>query len=357
MTCTSRTIAVLLLIGGCSAGSTVNVDARGKGDEIAKKYPQDRFIVRSGTGESPEAASEAARLEIAKYFEVKISGETIVRESLESSTSKGKTVEHISMELSNTIKTSALRKIQGIDIVGTEKTKRSGWYEAWAALDIAKYSGVLRKRITETDNDVERVLSDSGGNDMKRLRDLTRIMKSLVERKKTCQDMSLLGTGGVPASKDDVLHKVVVSLDSLISTSFDVGLVWDGEIDSEIKTVVTGGIVDAGIRLKEYQGSSAAKEAGADLVMKVKHDVSKSTKPRKVGSKEYTISNYDWVLSVDAMDPNTEQVIDTLVQRDKITEMGDSDRAQSRMVSKILQNQVPALSSWVYQLIFKPSEN
>lgn len=357
MTFTSLTIVVLLLIGGCSAGTTVYVDARGKGDEVAKKYPQDRFIVRSGTGDSPEAASEAARLEIIKYFEIKISGETIVKESLQSSTSRGKTVEHITLELSNTIKTSASREIPGIDIVGTEKIRRSDSYEAWAVLDIAKYSGVLRERITEIDNDVDNVMGDSGGSDWKRLRDLTRIMKSLVGRKKSSQDMSLLGAGGVPPSKDGVLRKVVASLDSLVSTAFDVGLVWDGEVESEIKTVVTGGIVDAGIRLREYQDSSAAKDAGADLIMKVRHDISKSTGPKKIGSKEYTITTYDWVLSVDAMDVITDQVIDTLVQRDKFTEMGDAARGQSRMVSKILQNQVPALSTWVYQLIFKPSEN
>ena len=103
-------------------------------------------------------------------------------------------------------------------------------------------------------------------------------------------------------------------------------------------------------------GFDTAAGAGADLIMSVKHDVSKSTQTRKVGSKEYTFSNVDWILSVNAMDPSTEQVIKTLVQNDKISEMGNESRAQERMVKKVLQNQVPAVTSWVYKLIFNPEE-
>ncbi len=354
----ARTIMLLLLIAGCSSSSSVVVKAWGndRGD-IEKKYPSERYIVRSGTGESPESASEAARLEIAKYFESKISGESIVRESLQSKTERGKTEEKRMTELSNIIKVSASREIPGIEIIDTQKDNKSNAYEAWAGLDKSKYAGVLSDRIMKLDSDVDQLLGNTSGDDIKRLRDLTSAMNSLVERKKAVQDLTLLKTGGAPAMRDQVLRNVIASLDSLVSTAFDVGLVWNGEIDSKVLAGLTQGIVDAGIRLKEYPGLPVAKESGADLVLSVKQDATRSKGNTTVGSKEYTIIFIDWVLSVNAMDPNTEQVIDSLVQRDKISDMGDEAHANSRMVSKILQNQVPNVSSWVYRLIFTPAEH
>jgi len=358
MTITARVCILFLLIAGCSSGGKVVVEAWGKDrGDVEKKYPSDRYIVRSGAGESPESASEAARLEIAKYFESKISGESIVRESLQSKTEHGKTEEKVMTELTNVIKVSASREIPGIEIVDTQKDTKTNAYEVWAVLDMGKYADILRERVTKLDSDVDQLIGNAPGNDMKRLRDLTHAMNSLVERKKAAQDLSLLRTGGVPENRDQVLRSVIATLDSLVSTAIDIGLIWDGEVDSKVQAGLTKGVVDAGIRLKVYPGIAAAKESGADLVLSVKHTPTRSTRTSTVGSKEYTFSNIDWVLSVNAMDPNTGQVIDSLVQRDRISEMGDEARVNERMVSKILQNHVPNVSSWVYRLIFRPGEN
>ncbi|MFC1607847.1 hypothetical protein ACFL47_07740 [Candidatus Latescibacterota bacterium] len=355
MTLMARTMIIVLLAVGCSTSGTVSVEARGKADDIQKKYPQDSFIVRSGTGDSPESASENARLEIAKFFESKISGETIVQETMKLQISGNKSKEQRMTQLSNSIKVSANRDIPGIEIAGTEKIRRSDSYEAWAVLDRSKYAGVLRDNIAKIDAEVDQLLSDTGGDDMKNLRDLTRVMNSLVERKTSFQDLSLLG-GGATSARDNLLGAVITSLDSLIATSIDVGLVWDGEVGSEIKTAVTNGFSESGIRIREYDGISAAKDAGADLALRVRHDVSESERVSTINNKEYKMGNYDWVLSVDAVDPSTDQVIDTNVQREKISEMGGMDRAKGRMLSKIMSEQVPVLSSWLYEFLFKTNQ-
>ena len=129
------------------------------------------------------------------------------------------------------------------------------------------------------------------------------------------------------------------------------------DVDSRIQTGLTKGIVDAGIRLKQYPDISSACGAGTDLVMSIKHDVSSNTKTKKIGSKEYEISNISWVLSVNAHDPLTDEIIDSVVQKDALAEMGDESRAQERMVTKVLETQVPTVSSWVYKLIFSSSGN
>jgi hypothetical protein len=61
------------------------------------------------------------------------------------------------------------------------------------------------------------------------------------------------------------------------------------------------------------------------------------------------------VLSVKTIDPETQEIINTLVQKDK-SNGSYEDQAYERMVDTILQDQIPAVSKWVYESIFKPEE-
>ncbi|MCE5250438.1 LPP20 family lipoprotein [bacterium] len=350
-------IAGAVLILGCSSGKAGMAQTTVKnGDEITRKYPADRYIVRSGLGESQDAATEAARLEIAKFFESKISGESVINEWAQNRSEGGKTVEKRLTELSNTIKVSAAREIPGIEIAGMKKDNKNNVVEIWAVLDKSTYVTVLNDRIKKLDADADQRLANTQGDDLTRLRDLANAAKDLVDREKERQDLGLLIPGGAGESRNPVLRNVLTSIDSLIAEAFDVGLISDGEVDSEIVTGLIKGIVDTGIRIREYPDLSSATSAGTDLVMSVKNDVTKGTRKTKVGSKEYDFANITWVLSVSALEPKTSKVINTIVLREQISELGDETRAQQRMVQKVLQTQVPSVSSWVYKLIFAPAE-
>jgi len=351
----SVTAAVLIM--GCSSGKVGMAQTTVKdADEVSRKYPPERYIVRSGMGESQENATEAARLEIAKFFESKISGESIIKEWAESRSQGGKTVEKRLTELSNTVRVGASREISGIEIVGMKKDSKTGTYEIWAALEKNKHAAVLYDRIKKLDSDADQRLSNTQSTELTRLRDLSNAAKDLVDREQARQDFVILSLGGSIESRTPLLRSVLTSIDSLIAEEFDVGLIFDGEVDSRIKTGLIMGIVDAGIRVKDYPDFSSAVNAGSDLIMSAKNDISKSTRKQKVGSKEYEFAYINWVLSVNALDPKSEKVIDTIVQSDKISELGDENRTRERMIQKILQSHVPEISSWVYKLIFKPPE-
>ena len=151
---------------------------------------------------------------------------------------------------------------------------------------------------------------------------------------------------------------MITSIDSLVSGAFDVGLVFEGEVDSKIRSGLTKAVVDAGIRVKEYREFTAATGAGTDLVISVKHDATPNTRKQIVGSREFEFFSVSWVLSVNAYDPKTTEVIKTIVQKENIQNVGGGEiKAQEDMVRKILQDQVPAVTSWVYRLIFQPAEN
>ena len=122
--------------------------------KVREKYPEDKYIIRSGTGETSGQSIEAARFEIAKFFESKISGETFVRQWAQSTTSQGKSNEDHLTEFTNTIIVGASRDIPGIEIAATEYEKKSKTYVSWAVLEKDRYTTVLRERIRETESTV-----------------------------------------------------------------------------------------------------------------------------------------------------------------------------------------------------------
>ena len=350
---TALAVSGLLFALVCCSGKPQPVFAKNQSDEVARKYPESRYIVRSGSGETPDGAAEAARFEIAKFFESKISGESIVREWARSATNRGKTAESKMTDISNTIIVGASRDIPGIEIVATEENKDAKRFEAWAAVDREKLAGVLAERIARLDAEVDRRLAEPWQGDLKRVAAFARSIQDLVSREQARQDLTLLGRKAEPRSS--TLNAVMTSLDSLITGAFDVGLVFEGNADETIRSVLLKGIVDAGIRVKDYPDAAASAGAGSDLTVAVSHQTSRRKTSQNIAGKEYIFHWSDWVLSVKAVDPATGEVIGTTILNDKVNG-GTEEQAYERMVSRILQAQVPKVTLWVYGTVFNPGK-
>jgi len=323
--------------------------------DLQRKYTEDLYIVRSGYGDTSEDASESARFEIAKYFEAKISGETLVTQWAKSQTKRGKTIEDRLTEISNTIIIGASRDIPGIEIASSQYDNKSKSYQAWAVLEKSKYISLLQERMRSIDSKVNLQLTNLTGDDLHLIRIYSRIMNDLLLREKAQQDLSLLNSVFPVDSNEIILFGVMTSLDSLIAEAFDVGLVFNGDVNSNVKSGIIKGINDAGIRVREYPDFSTATDSGIDLLMSVEHNVTARKTSKTFNNKEFTFHFADWVLSVQTIDPKTQEIIDTLIQKDN-TNGSYEDQAYERMMNKILQDQVPEVSKWVYNSIFKPEE-
>ena len=348
-----RTVRVMLHLILLMCLASISVRAQGNiPKEVSRTYPADRYIIRAGTGESPEQASEAARLEIAKLFEAKISGETLVRDWAEIRQSRGKTMESQLTEISNTVMVSASRDIPGIEIAQTNHNKRAKTYEAWAVLEKSRYATILRERIQGIDGRVDDRLSQLPESDLACMSIFSGVMRDLIRREQSRQDLFLLDSASAIVPRDRLRYAVMTSLDSLVAEEFDVGIVFSGEVEESIQSGTISGIVNAGIRLTEYPDETSSAGAGSDLVMIVEHTAS----PKTTKFRDREFHNIDWVLSVKAAVPATGEVIDALVLNDKLAGAQNETQAKDRMVKKILQAQVPGITSWVYQVIFKPEE-
>ncbi|MFC1490611.1 hypothetical protein ACFL6K_05320 [Candidatus Latescibacterota bacterium] len=322
---------------------------------LRRKYPEDTYIIRFGSGETSEDASESARFEISKYFEAKISGETLINQWAKSRTKKGKTIEERLTEISNTIIVGTSRDIPGIEIISSEYDKRSESYQVWAALEKSTYIEVLQNRISGIDSKINTRLANLGGDDLNRIRIYSQIMNDFLIREKALQDLSILGSAAVSFPGEITLFEVMSSLDSLIADAFDVGLVYNNEVESSVKSGITKGINDAGLRVREYPNSPSAFESGIDLLMTVEHNVNTRTTSTTQNNKEFTFHFAEWVLSIQTMDPESQEIIDTLILKDS-TNGSYEDQALERMTGKILSAQVPSITKWVYDSIFKPEE-
>lgn len=323
--------------------------------EIKNKYPFELFIVRSGTGETPEAASESARFEIAKFFESKISGATIVNQWAKSSRIKGKTSEQSFTELSNNIITSASREIPGIEIALVNFDKKSKIYEAWAVLEKNSYVKYLNRKISDIDERNNQRFSKINGDDLSNIRTFSNIISDLIIREKINQDLTVIGLPQAE-SKQKFLYMVMSSVDSLLSDALDVGLVVTSERTSDLlKSGLYKTVNDAGIRIKEYENLEKASIDSIDLIILAEHNATSRNSKIKTNNKEFSFFFADWILSVKAIDLKTSEVIDTIVLKDQ-TSGNSVEQAYERMNTKILQGQIPQISKWVYNVIFKPSE-
>jgi|GEM_PF-4326575 hypothetical protein len=353
---TSHTILILLLLSVVFAETAPGVFAQEKLPRaLRKKYSADTNIIRFGSGATAEDAAESARFEIAKYFEAKISGETIVNQWAQSRTKKGKTLEDRLTEISNSIIVGTSRDIPGIVIVSSEYNKRAKSYQVWAVLEKKSYVGILQDRIMGIDNKINTRLDNLSGDDLTRIRVYSQIMNDLILREKALQDLTLLGSGAPTFASEIALFGVMSSLDSLIADAFDIGLVYKNEIESTVKSGITKGINDAGLRVREYPDSPSAIAGGIDLLMTVEHSVKTRTTAMKRNNKEYTFHFADWEISIQTMDPESQEIIDTHILKDS-TNGSYEDQAIERMLTKILSEQVPSISTWVYNSIFKPEE-
>jgi len=349
-------LMVIILVSGCSSGKQASHSAvKGGFDEIHRQYPGELYLVRSGTGETPDKAAEAARFEIAKYFESRISGRTVLNQWTQISTRRGKTLEEKLTELSSTITVSAEREIPGIDIVQNERDGNSSLYRAWAVLSRSAYAGMLMEKVRIIDTEVDTRRKDVREDDLNKARNLASIVSDLIAREKIRQDLTLISPGSTPGSRNEFLVAVMTSLDSLIAEGLDIGIVFNGDVGERVKAGIMQGVVDAGIRLKEHPDYISAENERSDLVISVSHTVSFRTSTTSISSKEFTLHWCDWTLSLNAVNPSTREVLDSLALNEK-TSGRDQSQARDRMALAVVRSQAPLISSWVYDVIFKTGE-
>jgi len=321
--------------------------------EISDKYSEDVYLVRMGSAEAADQAADAARFEIASYFEVKVSGERLIKQWYQSGTARGKMIEDNLSELTNTIIIRAERDIPGIDIPLTpRRNEDQKLYEAWAVLNKASYGRVLADRITAIDENAQRRYSRTDVSDYERIGDLKRIVADLVLREKYKADLTLLGMAGMISVCPVDPPSVMEALDRLIADEFTVGIVCTGDVAQEVRAAIVQGAVDAGIRVKAYADMDAARAEDADVTLNVSHEVTFTT----TAYNNFQFHNASWIIALTLVEPGTEKVIKSEVLDGKKPGAQNNDQARVRMIREIVTTQIQPITEFVYAAIFQPDD-
>lgn len=115
------------------------------------KYPNSRFIVGVGVGNTREAAIERARADIVSQIEIKISSVTEISD-YEIDTEAGTKVQ---LSISSTIKSEAKQVLSGIQIVEVKESK--GRFYALAVLDKVRYTKKLLGEISRFSREIDKL--------------------------------------------------------------------------------------------------------------------------------------------------------------------------------------------------------
>jgi len=346
---------IIPIAASCAAGVNQPVSPSDTGGTSRLPgYPPERFIVRTGTGPTTEAASDAARFEIAAFFESGIAGETVVSQWARSESSGGTLSEERMTVLSGTVSVAAGRDIPGIEIVRTERLEGSRDYRAWAALDRLRHAAFLGERIANLDEAVDSKRSAAYDDDLRAAAGLASILRDLNARERDRRDLAVVSSGMAPPTREPLMLAVLTSLDSLVTNALDVGLVFGPEMREDVKALIASGIADEGIRIVEYSDTMTGVNSGADLVVTVSMESGVTETANTISGREVTLQRVDWSMTMQAFDPGTFDIADTLVLRDRASGL-DEKQAFDMMAAQVSNRHLRTISSWIYSVVFGPA--
>ena len=345
---TASIILLLLISIGCAGSGKKTLSNNIV--EVQSRYPEGLYVLRQGSGDSPVAAADAARLEIAKFFEANISGETKVHQWGQSESKHGRILSRQVTEIVNDIRVAASREIPGIEIVGSRKLP-NGTYESWAALSKTIFAEHVESQIAGFDALVGELLGVRPDTDIRAAQSLAKSAAALLQREEKRGDLVLINrANGIPSGVKRYAA-VMTSLDSVITRRLDVGIVIRGDAGTTVSEGLVSGVSAAGIRCNQYDSLSKAASGASDIVISVNCSLTERTSTTTIQSRQQLLHWADWILSFNALDPVTKEIVDSSVLSGKSSGI-DAKQARARMDYAILNENMSAVTSWVYALIF-----
>ena len=331
---------VVIISASCGGGKAV---MRNPGTMVIERYPDALYLVREGTGSSRDEAENAARFEIARFFESRISGESIVRRWAKSVIAGGKTRERFATELTRVITVAAERDIPGIVIA--DAARSGDTWRAWAVLDRAAYHQTLDERLTALDREIIDRLALPRGSDLAYAKTLGRSLAALTERERLRGDLSVLGFGLVPPSRSEQASELLVELERLLSDSFVIALKGNSAGTGRTGGTLAGALSAAGFRV----GQTTTDDA--DMVLSWGIESTVSQRPLKIGDDTVELVRIDWDLDLTAAEPGKSMQLGSVSFHDTVTG-NDETQAQRLMNARIGSDQARKTASWVYELVF-----
>lgn len=262
-------LIIIMLITGLTACSTVGRKSTDRPDWVsgnARQYPANLYLTGKGSSTTLNAASDRARAEIAKIFEVEIAEASVDRQQFERKTTAGKPDE-VKQDLSVTrqIETRSERLLRGVEIADTWQDNENGIFYALAVLKRQPAARLLRAEIRQHDERTRRDIATAATESdlLKKIAAASRAVDEQQQRATLQRSLQILVPGNDAAPRW-ALGQLQADRDALLQRVTLVPHV-SGEFRPDLQPLVEAAIARAGFSIRPDAQQVYRLDVGLDL--------------------------------------------------------------------------------------------
>lgn len=305
----------------------------------SSKYPNKKFLVGVGTGDTRKAAEELAYAAISRIFLAEIQQRTLRLVKFFRTDEKNKSTWRKNMKVNELTKISTHNVLENVSIAEIYLDKEIHTYFALAVMDRQKAELSFRQRISALDQEIEGLLKAARESDHK-LQKIRLLHKSagkmfLRDTYNTqLRVVSLTGTGNESLT---AISKIQEELQDFLSRNFRILLVVTGPESERIRTAVVEGLSSHGLTV------SYKDTPDADVVI----DGSIDFMPVEMPQAKFV----KWNSSFTLKDTSTEQIIGSINRKGREGHISES-QAMAKAVSAAQSELSKEISKSIAKYIF-----
>ena len=253
----------LLMTFGCSSTPAPSKPS------VAPEFPENRYLVATGYGDTPAEAGREARGAMAAIF-----SSTVYAETMAQATSAfgldGE--EQFQKQVASSVKVISDVALEGVEVVDSGKNKETGAYTALAVLD-RRQAGARWQRALDSLNDrlsAEMAALPSVSGDLFRLAALNRIAALALQQEALTSRLRVVGAAAAMAEPVDI-RAVATELAALRQTAA-VFVTLDGEQSAAAVNVIKAGLSREGVLITEDASAASGRISGTVVLQPLNID-------------------------------------------------------------------------------------
>jgi hypothetical protein len=214
-------VVCVIWLAGCASTSPLEPDwVNGS----AARYKPAQFLIGRGQADSENAASDRARADLAKIFQVEIDVASQDVLSYQGATSPGATDNRTTSKISRTITTKTNQIVNGIQIAEIWHDPKTQNYYALAVLSRSQAGNDLRQEIESLDAATARYIKQSRDSDdlLLKIAAANRALDAQIDRSAYQKSLKIVDSSGIGAPAqwnvatlrsdlDELLHRMRIS--------------------------------------------------------------------------------------------------------------------------------------------------
>lgn len=219
------------------------------------KYPQGRYVLGVGWGDTITTADDRARGELAKFFQAAVENTTLEAERYaQLGTGDDAQVTH-DFDLKYFTRVRSKVELEGVEI--RERVVREGLHYSLAVLDKVAMKRRLSERLSDVELEIAERLDEPGTDPGTRVKALARAIWLMGERARLMKQLALLGVGGGVDPTERV--EAIAELRELLVAHFMVSV---AGMPDELSTPVRAALLAEGMAVARADAAGAIRITG-----------------------------------------------------------------------------------------------